>query len=117
MWDLDGALKALNKNEQAIFAVCHRIKSVPDEAFLLWYPSAYGAQVSYSDGCLRLVAAPALPRENNNCWSLIEQMILWQRWFRLRGSTDVQNYPAKQRFLVEITHHSKAELPDRKSVV
>ena len=111
MWDLDGALKSLNKNEQAIFAVCNRIKSAPDEDFLRWYPSPHGVQVSYSDGCLRLVAPPAFPRENNNCWSVIEQMLLWQRWFRLKGSQKIRDYPVNQRFLAKITHHSKTELP------
>ena len=111
MMYLEESLKLLNANEQHIFAVCKRLRGVSDKTFLTHFPPSHGTQISFDSSCLRVLSPPALPRKNNNSWSVIEQMLLWQRWLRLKKPAELRNFSANQRFLVDIIHHSKKELP------
>ncbi len=107
--DIKDAIRTLEQNEQRLFGVIDRIGSVPDNAFLQWFPSPCSIQITQEEWGLRLTAPPALPRDNNNCWSVIRQMELWKRYFRASGFTATADHG--QRFLAEIVHHTDENLP------
>lgn len=107
--EINSVIEELEKNEQRILEVCDRIASIPKKDFMDWFPSSYGMQIVHEDWGLRLISSPALPRRNNNCWSIIRQMELWKRWFR--GLNLRMDQGQNQRYVAEIWHHTNANLP------
>ncbi len=102
-------LEKLNENEQSLFKVIDQISHISDFSFKTYFPvQNNGMSVSlYSWGGV-IVSPIPLPRENNNCWSIIRQMELWKRYYRL---TSPFKYDRKQRFKANITYFSKTALP------
>lgn len=102
-------IKKLNDNEQSLFAVMDRISHVSDSYFKRYFPVANnGLRVILRSWGGVVIAPLPLPRENNNCWSIIRQMELWKRYYRL---TAPYSYDRKQRFKANITYFSKSSLP------
>lgn len=102
------ALRELKKNDDKIVVVSREMRRIDDNFFVENFPSQYGIQVYDEDWGMRIIGPPALARENNNCWSVIEQMDQWKRWFRLIG---VERSVRKgQRLLIETVHHAESGL-------
>ena len=102
------ALKKLKENDDKIVGVSRALDRISDDVFVKSFPSNYGIQVTNEDWGIRIVGPPALARENNNCWSVIEQMKNWKRWFRLVGVKRTRQNG--QRLLIETVHHTASEL-------
>lgn len=101
-------IKKLNDNEQSLFAVMDRISHISDSCFKSSFPVANnGLRVILRPWGGTVIAPLPLPRENNNCWSIIRQMELWKRYYRL---TAPYSYDRRQRFKANITYFSKSPL-------
>lgn len=104
------ALEELKRNDRKITETAEKILRIPDEDFVKRFPPLYGIQVIHEAWGLRLISPPALPREDNNCWSVIRQMELWKRWFWITDA-GLFDWEPRRRFLAETIHHTATPLP------